>query len=129
MMTDLGYRQTGEHLLAGLVTNTILFSASVVIDCVFGPTLRAHQTLSFHLYLEAMQEARLGHLKGTVSAQKALQGSEKEKRELLEGTKENNILPNEGGVYDCVFKLFMLVQAKNYFKKPTGKIGVVARPG
>ena len=63
-----------------------------------------------------------------MSAQKALQRSETEKRELLEGTKENNILPNEGGVYDCVFKLFMLVQAKNYFKKPTGKMGVVASP-
>ena len=117
MMTDKRCRQTGEHLLAGLVTNAILFSASVVIDCVLGPTLRAHQTLSFHLYRSGSnaQEARLGHLKGTVSAQKALQGSETERRELLEGTKENNILPNEGGVYDCLFKLFMLVQANNYF--------------
>ena len=40
---------------------------------------------------EAMHEASRGPLKGAVSAQKALQGSETETRELLGGTAENSV--------------------------------------
>ena len=42
-----------------------------------------------------MHEASRGPLKGVVSAQKALQGSETETRELLGGTEEN---PDEGSL-------------------------------
>ena len=38
-----------------------------------------------------MHEASQGPLKGTVSAQKALQGSESETRELQGGTEENTV--------------------------------------
>ena len=40
---------------------------------------------------EAMHEASRGPLKGAVSAQKALQGSKTETRELLGGTDENSV--------------------------------------
>ena len=40
---------------------------------------------------EAMQEESRGPLKGAVSAQKALQGSETETRELLGGTENNSV--------------------------------------
>ena len=47
--------------------------------------------------LEATHEASQGRLKGTVvTAQKALQGSQAETRELLEGTKEKGIFPVKG---------------------------------
>ena len=42
-----------------------------------------------------MHEASQGPLRGAVSAQKALQGPEAESRELLGGTEENNILPDQ----------------------------------
>ena len=38
-------------------------------------------------------------MKGAISAQKALQGSEKETREVLGGTEENNIVLGEGKRY------------------------------
>ena len=41
--------------------------------------------------LEVMHEASRGPLKGAVSAQKALRGSETEKRELLGGTEEKSM--------------------------------------
>ena len=41
-------------------------------------------------------EASRGPLKGAVSAQKALQGSETETRELLGGTEENSVSPVSG---------------------------------
>ena len=37
-------------------------------------------------------------MKGAVSAQKALQGSETETRELLGGTEEKRYFPNEGSL-------------------------------
>ena len=45
---------------------------------------------------EATHEANRGPLKGAVSAQKALQGSETETRELLGGTEENSDSPMRG---------------------------------
>ena len=38
-----------------------------------------------------MHKASRSYLKGAVSAQKALQGSETETRELLEGTEKNSV--------------------------------------
>ena len=52
--------------------------------------------LSQTLVPEAMHEANRGPLMGPVSAQKALQGSETETRELLGGTKENSISLTSG---------------------------------
>ena len=45
---------------------------------------------------EATHEVSQGPLKGAVSAQKALQGSEMETRELLGGTEENIVSPTSG---------------------------------
>ena len=45
---------------------------------------------------EGTHEASRGSLKGAVSAQKALQGSETETRELLGGTEENSVFPMRG---------------------------------
>ena len=41
-------------------------------------------------------QGNLGPLKGAVSAQKALQGSETETRELLGGTEANSVFPMRG---------------------------------
>ena len=49
--------------------------------------------LVFSVVPEAMHEASRGPLKGAVSAQKVLQGSETETRELLGGTKETSVSP------------------------------------
>ena len=46
--------------------------------------------------LEAPHEVSRGPLKGAVSAQKFLQGSEMETRELLVGTEEKSISPIRG---------------------------------
>ena len=43
-----------------------------------------------------MHEASQGPFKGAVSAQKAIQGSETETRELLGGTTENSVSPTRG---------------------------------
>ena len=55
-------------------------------------------TLSSDRYLvpEATHEASRGPLKGAVSAQKALQGSRTETRELLAGTQEKSLSPMRG---------------------------------
>ena len=45
---------------------------------------------------EATHKAIQGPLKDAVSAQKALQGSEAETRELLGGTTENSVSPMRG---------------------------------
>ena len=44
-----------------------------------------------------MHQASQGPLKGAVSAQKALQGSETETRELLGGMEENSVFLMTGG--------------------------------
>ena len=62
-------------------------------------------------------------MKGTVSAQKALQGSETETRELLGGTEENSLSPGDGSL------IFPPVQINDFFyKKDTEKNELVARP-
>ena len=79
---------------------------SAFLDGVLGPAVAP----------EATHEVSGGPLKGTVSAQKALQGSENKTRELLIGTKENNILPYEGSLI-CPSK-----QINDFFyKKQTAK--------
>ena len=45
---------------------------------------------------EACHGVSLGPLKAALSAQKALQGSETETRELLGGTEENSVSPTRG---------------------------------
>ena len=70
-----------------------------------------------------MLEASRGSLKGAVLAQKALQGSETETRELLEGTEENSVSPMRG---HC----FALQANQRFFHNmETEKIELVARPG
>ena len=62
--------------------------------------------------LEATHEASRGSLKSTVSAEKALQGSKTETRELLGGTEENSVSP-----------------MRDFYKMETEKIELVTRPG
>ena len=65
-----------------------------------------------------MHEASRGPLKGTVSAQKALQGSQTETRELQGGTEENSV-----STMSCPPGKSMI-----FHKKETEKIELVARP-
>ena len=68
---------------------------SVALDAVLGlPCLLQHISMCpcIPVLLEATQEASPGPLKGSVSAQKALQGHETEKREFLGGW----YFPHEG---------------------------------
>ena len=66
-----------------------------VVDSVLGPPRLAWHT-SDCVVPQAMHEASQGPLKGTRSAQKALQGSETETREVLGGTDENRVSPTRG---------------------------------
>ena len=60
-------------------------------------------------------------LKGAVSAQKALRGSETETRELLGGTEENSVSPDEGSL--------ICRQINDFFiKRKQKKIEIVAKP-
>ena len=73
--------------------------ASVVVDGALGPPRLAQHTGQcpfFSVVPEAMHEESQGPLKGTVSAQKALQGFETETRELLGETIENSVSPTSG---------------------------------
>ena len=73
--------------------------ASAVFDDVLGPPLLAWHTRRcpfFSVVPEATHEASRGPLKGAVSAQKALQGSETETMELLGGTEEKSVSPKRG---------------------------------
>ena len=70
--------------------------ASVVVDGVLGPPRLARHTLWCPCISVVKHGADRGPLKGTVSAQKALQGSETETRELLRGTKEKSISLSRG---------------------------------
>ena len=73
--------------------------------------------------LKATHEARRGPMKGAVSTQKALQGSETETRELLGGTTENSVSPMRG-------HWFALLANQSFFiKRKQKKIELVARPG
>ena len=69
-----------------------------------------------------MREGSRGPLKGVASAQKALQGSETETRELLGGTKENSILLKEGSLICPPGKTMIFLQRRN------SKMDLVAIP-
>ena len=66
--------------------------ASAVLDGVLGHLCLAMHTFS-SVVLEAMHEVSGGTLKGAMSVQNALQGSERETRELQRGTEETCISP------------------------------------
>ena len=90
-----------------------------VFDGVLGPLRLARQTWlcpCFSVVPKATYEASQGPLKGTVSAEKALQGSETETRELLGGTEEKSISPMRGH--------WFTLQANQWFftKKETKKL-------
>ena len=72
----------------------------LLLTGVLGPSRLAQHTLRcpcFSVVPDATHEASRGPLKGSVSAQKALQeGSETETRELLGGTEENSVSPVRG---------------------------------
>ena len=73
--------------------------ASVDQDVVLGPPHLAQHTLRcpcISIVPEAMHEASRGPLKDAMSAQKVLQGSETETRELLGGTEEKSVSPTRG---------------------------------
>ena len=71
-----------------------------VLDGVPGPPRLVRHTLRvcpcFFEVPEATNKASQGPLKDTLSAQKALQGSDAETRELLGGTEENSISSARG---------------------------------
>ena len=78
-------------------TNTQLWFASAVLNGVLVPPSLVRHTWRcpcFSVVPEATHEASRGPLKGAVSAQKALQGSKTETRQLLGGTKEKSIIPD-----------------------------------
>ena len=80
-----------------LSTNTQSRFASVILDSVLGPPRLAQHTLLCPCFSvvpkaashEARGESSHGTMKGVVSAQKALQESVTETRELLGGTEGN----------------------------------------
>ena len=79
--------------------NTQFRFASVVLDAVLGPPRLARHTCrcpSTSGVVDATHKANQGPLKGAVSAQKAIQGSKTETRELLGGTKESSVSPMRG---------------------------------
>ena len=72
---------------------------SVVVDGVLGPPRLARHTSRcpcISVVPEAAHEASRGPLKGAASAQKVLQVSETETRELLGGTEEYSVSPTRG---------------------------------
>ena len=80
-------------------TNAQSRFASVVLYGVLGPPRLAHHASwcpCISVVPEATHEASRGPLKGAVSAQKAVEGSETETRELLGGTEENSVSPIRG---------------------------------
>ena len=93
--------------------------ASAVLNSVLGPPRLAQHTWQcpcISVVLEATHEASRGPSKGAVSAQKALQGSEMETRELLGGIRENSVShPGKSMIF--------------FTKRKQKKIELVARPG
>ena len=80
-------------------TNAQSRFASAVLSGVLGPPRLARHTWRcpcISVVPEAMHGVRLRPWRGTMSAQKALQGSETEKSELLGGTEENSVSPTKG---------------------------------
>ena len=78
---DFSHSRIG--VISALITNAQSRFASVVFDGI-------------SVVPETTHEASWGPLKGAMSAQKALQGSERETRELLGGTTENSVSPTRG---------------------------------
>ena len=70
------------------LTNAQSRFVSVDLDSILGP-----DCVLDCLYTELTHESSRGPFKGAVSAQKALQGSETEKRELLGGTEQKTVSP------------------------------------
>ena len=62
---------------------------------------------------QTVAEASRGPLKGTVSAQKALQRSETETRELQGGTEENSVSPMRGSLICPPGKSMIFLQKRN----------------
>ena len=58
----------------------------------------AHWTVALTLRGFCKHRSKIGPLKGVDSAERALQGSDTKRRELLGETKENSILPNKGSL-------------------------------
>ena len=96
-------------------SNALSRLTSVVLDGTTAPRATHLVSPRFSVVLEAMHKACRGPLRSAVSAQKALQGSEIETTELLEGTREKSISPYE--------RVTMIM----FFLK-TLKIELVARP-
>ena len=75
-------------------TNAQSRFASAVFDYILWPLCVAPSRCPcLSVVPEEMYKASWGPLKGSMSAEKALQGSEAETRELLEGTTENSVSP------------------------------------
>ena len=74
------------------------FALAVLDGLLAPPCLVRHnwRCPCISVVLQATHMASRGSLKGAVSAQKALQGSETETRELLGGTEENSVPPMRG---------------------------------
>ena len=75
--------------------------APIGLDSVLGlPRLAQHtyRCPCISVVPDAKQRASRGPLMGAASAQKALQGSKTETRELLGGTEEKKCFPNEGSM-------------------------------
>ena len=80
-------------------TNALSRFASVVLDGAPGPPRLMRHILRYpciSVVPEATHKASQGPLKGAVSAEKALQGSETETGELLGGRKEIIVFPTRG---------------------------------
>ena len=71
----------------------------VILDRVLGHLCIARHTRQCPCTVvpEAMHEESRGPLKSAMSAQKALQGSDTETRELLGGMEENSVSPTDEG--------------------------------
>ena len=94
-----GHLTFGSTKRSAISTNALSRFASVVVDCVLGPPRLAQHTCwcpCISVVPDATHEASRGPEKDAVSAQKALQWSETETRELLGGTEENSVSPMRG---------------------------------
>ena len=75
---------------SSFLTNAHSRFASVVLDIILRPLCLSRYKLTMFLVLCNSRNKSQVPLKGTVSAQKAIQGSETEIRELLEGTEQKS---------------------------------------
>ena len=129
-----------ESLSPGLVTNSVLFCWIFTIKdkcrrCIFK---QMHKQGLRQLFRQCSGTSThsMAHLKAPYKRcpcfcssgsnawckSRAIQGSETETRELLEGTTENSVSPNEGSLIGPPGKSMI------FHKKETEKIELVARP-